>query len=133
MDITLERIFSLMEHKENGKIARGAKARFARSIGYDSGDIVSMWENGSSKSYLKKLHEISAKYGVSVEWLQGKTDEKNLQPLSVDLGHGEIKTPDGENTTGRKKELIQLYEKLTPEQQDFFLAQLQGVVDSQDK
>ena len=75
MDITLERIFLLMEHKENGKVARGGKARFARSIGYDSGDIVSMWESGASKSYLKKLHEIAAKYDVSVAWLKGETDD----------------------------------------------------------
>lgn len=74
MDITLERIFHLMEHDKNGKIVRGGKAKFARSLGYDSGDIVSMWENGSSKSYLKKLHEIAAKYDVSVEWLKGETD-----------------------------------------------------------
>lgn len=75
MDVTLERIFFLMDHSGDGKIARGGKAKFARSIGYDSGDIVSMWENGSSKSYLKKLHEIAAKYDVSVEWLKGETDD----------------------------------------------------------
>ena len=49
---------------------------FAQSIGYDSGDIVSMWINGSSTSYNGKLHEISAKYGVSVAWLRGETGEK---------------------------------------------------------
>ena len=54
---------------------RGGKAKFARSLGYDSGDIVSMWENGPSKSYQKKLHEIAAKYDVSVEWLKGESDD----------------------------------------------------------
>ena len=77
MDITLERILSLIPKNENGKFKHGSKAEFARNIGYDSGDVVSMWQNGSSVSYKKKLHEISLKYGVSVEWLKGETDEKN--------------------------------------------------------
>ena len=76
MDKTLERILSLLPRKADGKIKHGAKAEFARSIGYDSGDIVSMWENGSSASYRGKLHEIAAKYGVSVEWLRGETDDE---------------------------------------------------------
>lgn len=81
MDITLERILSLIPKNENGKFKHGSKAEFARNIGYDSGDVVSMWQNGSSVSYKKKLHEISLKYGVSVEWLKGETDEKN-QPAT---------------------------------------------------
>lgn len=167
MDITLKRIFLLMEHKENGKIARGGKARFARSIGYDSGDIVSMWENGSSKSYLKKLHEIAAKYDVSVEWLKGETDDMGgtgqyqekspaflagaaagvagavlfpgaaaiaaIDTAGAALLASKKKKPDSQKATEREKEFVQLFDKLTPEQQDFFLAQLRGVVDSQDK
>lgn len=81
MDITLERILSLIPKNENGKFKHGSKAEFARNIGYDSGDVVSMWQNGSSVSYKKKLHEISLKYGVSVEWLKGETDEK-IQPAT---------------------------------------------------
>ena len=76
MDKTLERILSLIPKKEDGSFVHGSKAAFARSIGYDSGEIVSMWIKGSSNSYIKKLHEISAKYGVSVEWLRGETDEQ---------------------------------------------------------
>lgn len=75
MDISLIRILSLIPKNENGKYKHGSKAEFARSIGYDSGDIISMWENGSSVSYKKKLHEIAAKYNVSVEWLKGETDD----------------------------------------------------------
>lgn len=75
MDIVLNRILSLLETDETGKPKHGAKAKFARSIGYDSGDIVSMWEKGSSNSYKKKLHEISDKYNVSLEWLRGETDD----------------------------------------------------------
>lgn len=76
MDITLERILSLIPHDETGKHIHGAKKDFAQSIGYDSGDVISMWEKGTSKSYRNKLHEIAAKYDVSVEWLKGETDIK---------------------------------------------------------
>ena len=81
MDIVLERILSLLPKKPDGKFVRGSKKEFAQSIGYDSGDIVYMWINGSSTSYNGKLHEISAKYGVSVEWLKGETDEKEKPAL----------------------------------------------------
>ena len=84
LDITLERILSLLPRNENGKIKRGEQAKFARSIGYDSGDIVSMWKNGSSTSYLTKIHEISAKYNVSVKWLLGETDIKEPATLTGD-------------------------------------------------
>lgn len=79
MDVVLERILSLLPCGENGKIMRGAKKDFAQSIGYDSGDIVSMWIKGTSFSYKNKLHEIAAKYHVSVEWLQGKTEDKRIK------------------------------------------------------
>ena len=72
-------VLSLLPCDENGKIVRGAKKDFAQSIGYDSGDIVSMWIKGTSLSYKNKLHEIAAKYHVSVEWLQGKTEDKSIK------------------------------------------------------
>ena len=76
MDITLERVLSLIPRKPDGKYVHGAKAIFARSIGYTEGGIIAMWESGLSESYKTKLHEIAAKYDVSVEWLKGETDEK---------------------------------------------------------
>lgn len=85
MDITLERILSLIPKKPDGRFVHGAKKDFALSIGYDSGDIVSMWEKGSSISYRNKLHEIAAKYNVSVEWLKGETDEKKPIPTGDEL------------------------------------------------
>lgn len=79
MDKTLERILSLLPKNDKGKIAHGAKAEFARSLGYDSGDIVSMWVKGTSESYKKYLYDIAAKYNVSVDWLLGNTDERTPQ------------------------------------------------------
>lgn len=83
MDITLERILSLLPKKEDGSFVRGAKKDFATSIGYDSGDIVSMWIKGSSTSYYGKLHEIAAKYNVSVEWLKGEDEKLNEKNIAI--------------------------------------------------
>lgn len=79
MDITLERILSLLPKKEDGSFVRGAKKDFATSIGYDSGDIVSMWIKGTSTSYYGKIHEIAAKYHVPVEYLTGETDSPEIK------------------------------------------------------
>jgi hypothetical protein len=78
MDVTLTRILSLLPH-ENGKIKRGSQKTFAQSIGYGSGDIVSMWINGTSQSYKKKLHQIADEYHVSVAWLKGETDDPTAE------------------------------------------------------
>lgn len=102
MDIVLERILSLIPQKPDGKYVHGAKKEFAQSIGYDGGDIVSMWINGSSKSYMGKLHEIAAVYHVSVEWLKGETDEKNPAPTNGD---------------GPNEEFMKLFQALSPEEQ----------------
>lgn len=114
MDIMLSRILSLIPKNENGKYKHGSKADFARSIGYDSGDIVSMWENGSSVSYKKKLHEIAAKYSVSVEWLKGETDEK--------------KPPVPEDERILNEELISRLVSLTPEEMQKVDAFVQGLL-----
>ena len=76
MDITLERILSLIPRKPDGSFVHGAKAQFADSLGM-ARNLVTMWESGQSQSYRNKLHEIAAKYDVSVEWLKGETDEKS--------------------------------------------------------
>ncbi len=114
MDITLERILSLIPKNENGKFKHGSKAEFARNIGYDSGDVVSMWQSGSSVSYKKKLHEISLKYGVSVEWLKGEADEKN--------------PPVPEDERILNEELISRLVSLTPEEMQKVDAFVQGLL-----
>ena len=79
MDIVLERILSLIPKGPDGKYAHGAKTKFAKKIGYNDGAIIAMWENGSSISYNKKLYQIADEYHVSVEWLQGKTEDKSIK------------------------------------------------------
>ena len=75
MDITVERILSLLPRNEAGGIQRGAKAQLAKSLGFDSGDVVNAWESGRNKSYGKYLYQIANMYGVSMAWLKGDTDD----------------------------------------------------------
>ena len=112
MDVVLERILSLLPCGENGKIVRGAKKDFAQSIGYDSGDIVSMWIKGTSLSYKNKLHEIAAKYHVSVEWLQGKTEDKSIK---------ETPDPEIEGYSELQQAAIQFVLSLPPDKLERFV------------
>lgn len=81
MDKTLERILSLLPHKADGSLEHGARKEFAQSIGLKNGNLISDWVKGRTNSYNNYLYEIAAKYGVSVEWLRGETDEQ--QPAKV--------------------------------------------------
>ena len=92
MDITLERILSLIPKKPDGKYVHGAKAEFARSLGLANGSSVNMWESGENWSYRNYLYEISEKYNVSVEWLKGETDIKEKQPTD----NGELSEAEAE-------------------------------------
>lgn len=74
MDITLERIISLLPQK-NGKPEHGAKTIMARELGLPP-NIFAEWIGDRNKSYTKYLYQISDKYNVSVEWLKGETDIK---------------------------------------------------------
>ena len=79
MDITLERMLTLIPKKENGSFKHGALSQFARSIGFKDGHIVSDWIAGNSESYKNYIYQVSALYHVSVEWLQGKTEDKSIK------------------------------------------------------
>lgn len=107
MDIVLERVLSLIPKGKNGKYAHGAKVKFAKSIGYNDGSIVSMWENGTSVSYTKKLHQIADIYNVSVEWLKGETD---------DLGIKKAPGINAEGLSAARKALLDAVDGLTDEQ-----------------
>lgn len=111
MDVTLTRILSLLPH-ENGKIKRGAKKTFAQSIGYDSGDIVSMWINETSQSYKKKLHQIADEYHVSVAWLKGETDDPTVEADGIK----EAPATEGEGLSAAKKALLVAIDDLTDAQ-----------------
>ena len=82
MDITLERILSLLGKNQNGEIARGEKSKFASNLGLPH-NVVDEWINGKNKSYRNHLYLISDKYNVSVEWLKGETDIKEKPTASA--------------------------------------------------
>ena len=114
MDITLERILSLIPRKENGDFQHGSLKAFANSIGLKSGNLISDWINGRSESYRNYIYEISSKYGVSLEWLKGETDEKN--------------PPVPEDERKLNEDLISRLVSLTPEEMQKVDAFVQGLL-----
>lgn len=108
MDIELERILSLIPKKENGDFKHGAFKEFATSIGLKSGNLISDWINGRSKSYTSYLYKIADIYDVSVEYLKGETDIKEkVTAKSGDLTEEEI-------------DVISLYRSFSPEEKEAF-------------
>lgn len=104
----VDRIFALLDKMPI------EQQEFAKRVGV-SDDTASNWRRRKSASYTKYLSEIADTLGTTVEYLLT----------------GEKKEPAAEDSSGREKEFVQLFEKLTPEQQDMVLAQLKGVVGSQ--
>lgn len=105
---TVDRIFEALDRLPM------EQQQFAKLVGV-SDDTASDWRRRRSASYTKRLTKIAEVLGTSVEYLLT----------------GEKKEPAAEDSSGREKEFVQLFEKLTPEQQDMVLAQLKGVLGSQ--
>lgn len=121
MDITLERILSLIPKKENGDFQHGSQKAFANSIGLKSGNLIADWIKGRSESYTNYLYEISAKYNVSLEWLRGETDDpapKKERTMSGALSDAEI-------------QLLELFRKLPSDAQERFPALLEATLKAQ--
>ena len=74
-EILLERILSLISRKPDGKYVHGAKKEFAEKLGLKSGNVITDWEAGRSFSYRDYVYQIAVIFGVSVDWLYGKTDD----------------------------------------------------------
>ena len=121
MDITLERILSLIPKKENGDYQHGALKAFANSIGLRSGTLISDWVKGRSESYKNYIYEVSAKYGVSVEWLRGETNDphagikKESAPEKSELSMGQL-------------ELIELSSKMSDDELRKFIAAMKAMI-----
>lgn len=143
MDITLERILSLLPHKPDGTLEHGARKEFAQSIGLKNGNLIADWMRGRTSSYTNYLYEIAAKYDVSVEWLRGETDEKKpAAPKDDELGEliallrsrPELRrlVRDFEHASLEEVQqsgiLFELFSMLTPEQQGTIIAQLRGIM-----
>lgn len=116
MDITLERILSLIPKKPDGKFKHGAIAAFARDLGFKDGHIVSDWIAGNATSYNNYLYEIADKYKVSVAWLRGETDIEKPVPTNED------------GLTASQKELIRILPLLTDYEVSVLLATAQSLI-----
>lgn len=112
MDIVLERMLSLIPRKPDGKFVHGALKEFANSVGLKSGNLVSDWMNGRSASYLNYVYTVAAVYGVSPDWLYGKTDKKEKPDLNEEIGP-------------KKAELLKAVEDLTDAEQAMVLEHIQ--------
>lgn len=85
MDIMLKRIFELKGD------AHGSTKELADALGI-SGNAITNWKNGTSKSYRGYAEQIAEHYNVSIEWLRGETDvrtpykkpEKETPPIGDD-------------------------------------------------
>lgn len=90
MEITLERLLSLIPTNPNGSYVYGAKADFARRLGIKNPDIIWDWQMGRSKSYEKYLYPAAQEYGVSLEWLKGETDERQPAQQKPKSSHDQL-------------------------------------------
>ena len=73
MDILLERIVECIGSKH------GAKKELAEYLGIHP-NVITNWLNGRNKSYRRYVNEISSLYGVSSDYLLGKTDKREASP-----------------------------------------------------
>lgn len=73
MDITLERILGCIGP------GHGSAKALADALGIHP-QIITNWKCGPSKSYRKYLPQIAAYFGVSVDYLLGKSDVKTEKP-----------------------------------------------------
>lgn len=78
MDESLKRIVELIGPK------RGAAKELADHLGFNA-NVITNWKNGRNKSYLRYLPEIAEFYGTTVEYLQGKTNEKSPPTQTEEL------------------------------------------------
>ena len=72
MYVMLQRILELIGDKH------GATKQLAEAIEV-SPNTISNWKSGTNKSYTKKADKIADYYGVSVDWLCGRSDDREIK------------------------------------------------------
>lgn len=102
MDITLERILSLIPRKPDGSFVHGAQKEFTTRSHISNPSAVWEWMNGRSESYKNYLWQIAAAYDVSVEWLRGETDD--MRPAA----------PETESPRGLVAAMAAMMDAMTP-------------------
>lgn len=79
MDVMLQRILELIGDKH------GATKQLAEAIEV-SPNTISNWKSGTNKSYTKKADKIADYYGVSVDWLCGRSDDREIKKAPTEDG-----------------------------------------------
>ncbi|KAF5055024.1 hypothetical protein DSECCO2_381920 [anaerobic digester metagenome] len=79
MDIMLERILLSVGKKH------GAKKELCDYLGLKA-NAVTEWEKGRNRGYTKYLPQIADYYGVSLDWLSGRSEQKENPPAISDEG-----------------------------------------------
>ena len=75
MDETLKRILELMG------TGHGSRTELADYLGVHP-NVITNWKSGRNRSYTKHLPQIADYFGVSVDYLHGKTDAKKTPTLT---------------------------------------------------
>lgn len=107
---TLNRIISIMDEKNV------SQKQLTDYLGLQN-TAFTKWKAGSNTSYMKHLPKISDFLGVSIDYLLGKTDQKNKPIPQI-----------GDELYGKEAALLKWFRTLSPADQAVVLSILEAAV-----
>lgn len=119
MDVTITRIVQLI------KKANLPEAAFGEALGMGK-NTVNNWKAGRSKTYLKKIDSIADYFGVSVDYLLGRTDDPHPAIINDDVKNAideYVKSKGKQSTVIRYNGKEQTYETLDMTDEEWEIAQ----------
>ena len=119
MDVTITRIVQLI------KKANLPEAAFGEALGMGK-NTVNNWKAGRSKTYLKKIDSIADYFGVSVDYLLGRTDDPHPVLSNDDVKNAieeYVKNKGKQSTVIRYNGKEQTYETLDITDEEWEIAQ----------
>lgn len=119
MDVTITRIVQLI------KKANLPEAAFGEALGMGK-NTVNNWKAGRSKTYLKKIDSIADYFGVSVDYLLGRTDDPHPVLSNDDVKNAideYVKSKGKQSTVIRYNGKEQTYETLDMTDEEWEIAQ----------
>ena len=119
MDVTITRIVQLI------KKANLPEAAFGEALGMGK-NTVNNWKAGRSKTYLKKIDSIADYFGVSVDYLLGRTDDPHPAISNDDVKNAideYVKSKGKQSTVIRYNVKEQTYETLDMTDEEWEIAQ----------
>ena len=119
MDVIITRIVQLI------KKANLPEAAFGEALGMGK-NTVNNWKAGRSKTYLKKIDSIADYFGVSVDYLLGRTDDPHPAISNDDVKNAideYVKSKGKQSTVIRYNGKEQTYETLDMTDEEWEIAQ----------